>query len=184
MGLPDDGQPGVPMDDGASWDLPFDFEIPDDLSGLSSKPALALIITPFADSDAGLAVAVMADVAGDVFGTEAGAVFICGDASPEASSETAKALSAAMPQAGFLLLRKENDMISGTRWMAGESVADVPVGLIVNSVPDVIEQLLLGTMAIDDVPDKRSTDSVSKVAAMKLLAKAAKAARKQGRGRA
>jgi len=177
-----DGTPRPTGDD----DLPDGFSVPDDLSSLEGlgdaaqpgpapqdeRPQVALVVTQVAGAEALAAACALSKVDADAIFTPVGAVAVLRD--PAAGPDSAGALSAMLKAAPVVLLVRRAGRISATHWTHGVQGDELPPGLVLSDAPAVLEQLLLGTLTIDDAENPVTSVGMSRWKAMRLLAAAAK----------
>lgn len=171
---PDDGIGEFP-------DLPdIDFEIPDDLSELSSSEPLPLsvVVLPLTSVEAATAVAVLAGVAGVVAPVGKVAMLVLADASEKGTNEAAQLLSTALSGAELAVLRRAAGMVSAQWWATGEHLRDEPGGVVINMLPVDVEEVLVGTVVPADIRGALDTTSMSKTAAAASLVKSSRGKRK------
>ena len=144
----------------------------------SGPPPIALVLTPVAVPGPLAATCALAKVDVDVVPSEVGAVAVCRDTTGTAPRDAAVAVSRLLKGVPVVLLVKDGGRAVASRWMDGEQGEDLKAGLVMSGVPDVIEDLLLGTTAAADVPGMVSSVGISRLRAMRMLAASARANRR------
>ncbi|WP_421733382.1 hypothetical protein [Cellulomonas sp.] len=154
-------------------DLPDDFEVPDDLSGLldgaDEDPSVVLVITQVAAPAPLAAACAIAKVEVDVVPTPIGAIASLRD--PKAASDGAAAISKLLRTIPVILLERREGQITASRWTAGERGDDLPAGLVLSDAPAVLEDLLLGSVQAGDVEGMVTSVGMSRWQAMRTIAK-------------
>ncbi|WP_421741834.1 hypothetical protein [Cellulomonas sp.] len=157
-------------------DLPDDFEVPDDLSGLldgaDEDPSVVLVITQVAAPAPLAAACAIAKVEVDVVPTPIGAIASLRD--PKAASDGAAAISKLLRTIPVILLERREGQITASRWTAGERGDDLPAGLVLSDAPPVLEDLLLGSVRAGDVEGVVTSVGMSRWQAMRTIASSAK----------
>lgn len=169
-----------------SDDLPDDlsFEIPDDLSGLDAvgggtEPTLALLLTQVAGSEPLVAVCALAQVAADVVASRIGAIAVLRERAGTAPAEAAAAVSALLAGSEVVLVTRAGSQLSATRYEGGERGADIPAGLLLDSAPQDLEDLILGEKTVADLAGVADSTAMSRLGAVRALKKIAKKMRKE-----
>lgn len=182
---PEDRRPARPGDD--SLRVPDDLSslgdlrVPDDLSALEDTPSLGadaaaepvvtLLVTQVADARALAAACSLGGIAVDAVPSPVGALAVLRSAVTAVDARTAaQALSRLVPTAPVLLLDRRAGRIAASRWSAGEHQEDLAAGLVMSGAPDVLEELLVGGTAPDQVPGSHTSVGMSRLAAMRALA--------------
>jgi hypothetical protein len=180
-GLPD----GLPDDLTGLPEL-GDIEIPDDLSGLDDasspqEPTITLLVTQVAEAKPLAAACSLAGLDVDVAPSPIGARAVLRSAprgarggrgsAPRAAvaTEAAAALSRLLPMAPVLLLDRRGGRIAASRWNGGEHEDDLAAGLVLSGAPPELEDLLLGTRTVDQVPGVVTSVGMSRWTAMRAL---------------
>lgn len=168
-----------------SDDLPDDlsFEVPDDLSGLDAlgggqAPTVGLLLTQVAGAEPLVAVCALAQVAADVVASRIGAIAVLRDLAGTAPADSARAVSALLAGSEVVLVTRAGSQLTATRWEGGERGADIPAGLLLDSAPQDLEDLILGEKTVADLQGVADSTSMSRLGAMRALKKIAKKMRK------
>ncbi|MCB7137808.1 hypothetical protein [Cellulosimicrobium marinum] len=174
-----DPAPTPPSDD----DLPAldGVEIPDDLSGLTSgsAPELVALVTQIAGAEPLAAACSLAQVEADVVATDVGAVAVLRDRAGDAPAHAAAALTTLVKGVPLILVERRGEQLSMRRWADGAEGDVLAPGLVLGGAPEELEDLLVGTTALTDLPGVVASTSISRWKAMRLLTSAARRARKQ-----
>ena len=153
-------------------DLPDDFEVPDDLSGLldsrDEDPSVVLVITQVAAPAPLAAACAIAKVDVDVVPTPIGAIASLRD--PKAAADGAAAISKLLRTIPVILLERREGQITASRWTGGERGDDLPAGLVLSDAPPVLEDLLLGSVQAGDVEGVVTSVGMSRWQAMRTIA--------------
>jgi hypothetical protein len=152
--------------------------VPDDASSLLGEVGLALLVTPVADALALAATCAIAKVAADVVPSEVGAIAVFRDTQGEAPAEAAGAISRLLRNVPLVLLVSREGQINASRWLDGNRGDDLAPGLVLGDAPEVLEDLVLGDTTPSDLDGVVSSVGMSRLKAMRVLASAARAARK------
>ena len=157
-------------------DLPNDFQVPDDISalldGAGEDPSVVLVITQVAAPAPLAAACAIAKVEVDVVPTSIGAIAALRD--PRAAADGAEAISKLLRALPVILLERREGQITASRWTAGVRGDDLPAGLVLSDAPPVLEDLLLGSVRAGDVAGVVTSVGMSRWAAMRAIAGAAK----------
>ncbi|WP_246260255.1 hypothetical protein [Cellulomonas taurus] len=152
-----------------------DIEIPDDLSGLDDaaspqEPTITLLVTQVAEAKPLAAACSLAGLDVDVVPSPIGALAVLRSAPRAAvATEAAAALSRLLPMAPVLLLDRRGGRIAASRWNGGEHEDDLAAGLVLSGAPPELEDLLLGTRTVDQVPGVVTSVGMSRWTAMRAL---------------
>lgn len=152
--------------------------VPDDASSLLGEVGLALVVTPVANAEALAATCAMAKIRMDAVPTGVGALAVFRETSGSAPADGAGAISRLLRGVPIVLLERRDEQLSASRWIDGESDGDLAPGLVLNDAPEVLEDLILGTVTPADLDGVISSVGMSRLKAMRVLASAARAARR------
>lgn len=162
-----------PDDAGDTDALPDDFVVPDDLSGLvagtDEAPSVALVVTQVAAAEPLAAACALANVEIDAVPTEVGAVAVLRD--PAAADAGVAAISQLLRQLPVVLLTRREGQISAMRWVGGAQDDKLPAGLVLSDAPAVLEDLLLGSADVGELPGVVTSVGMSRWKAMRALAR-------------
>lgn len=146
-------------------------------------PAAAVVLTKVAVPQALAAACALQKVAIDSVPTAIGCVAVCRSAAPGDPETAAQIISSALatsPTPVVLLVQREGQM-TATRWSGGEQVEELSAALMLDGAPPEIEGLLLGQLAVADLPGVVSSAGVSRWRAVRLLIGVAAANRRVAR---
>ncbi|MCR6647154.1 MAG: hypothetical protein NVV70_03050 [Cellulomonas sp.] len=153
-----------------------DVVVPDDLSGLldgaAETSSIALVVTQVAAPEPLAAACAIANVEVDAVPTSVGAVAVLRD--PAAAEAGAAAISQLLRQLPVVLLTRREGQIAAVRWVNGRHDDDLPAGLVLADAPAVLEDLLLGSADVADVPGVVTSVGMSRWRAMRALARGRK----------
>ena len=153
-----------------------DVVVPDDLSGLldesAGPPSVALVVTQVAAPGPLAAACALASVGVDAVPSPVGAIAVLRD--PAAAGAGAAAISQLLRQLPVVLLERHEGQITATRWTNGERGDELPPGLVLSDAPAVLEDLLLGSVAVADLDGVVTSVGLSRWKAMRLLASSAR----------
>jgi hypothetical protein len=145
----------------------------------ASAPALvALVVTPVAAPEPLAATCAMAKVPVDVVPSTVGAIAVCRDATGEAPRDAAIAISRLLKGVPVVLLHRDGGHVAAARWLDGAQGDDLAAGLVLSGAPEVLEDLLLGTVHAADVPGVVTSVGLSRFRALRMLAASARANRR------
>lgn len=141
-------------------------------------PPTAVLLTQVAHAEALAAACALGKVAVDVVPSDIGAIAVCRDATGETPERAAAAVSRALANTLVVLLVHRGGRMSGSRWSGGARGDDVSAVLMLDGAPAVVEQLLLGQVAVAALPGVVSSVGVSRWRAARTLTAAARARRR------
>lgn len=163
-------------------ELPDDLQIPDDLSALSGTrkdPELAVLVTQIAGAEPLAAACVLAEIAVDAIGTDIGAIAVLRDTSDDAPDRAASAISRLVAGVPLILVTKWGEQLTCVRYQDGAAEGELPPGLVLSGAPDELEDLVTGQVAVADMQGAVASSSISRFKAMRMLAGAARRARRK-----
>ena len=152
--------------------------VPDDASSLLGEVGVALVVTPVANAQALAATCAIAKVAADVVPSPVGALAVCRVTAGTGPADAAGAVSQLLRGVPLVLLESREGQITASRWLDGARGDDLAPGLVLNDAPEVLEDLVLGTTTPADLDGVVSSVGMSRLKAMRVLASAARAARR------
>lgn len=123
-----------------------------------------IALTPFGRPDQLAAACVLAKIHGTVVPVGDFSAIALGDDAEEARVAAAS-LSELAGGHELLLLISTDEHIDATQWRHGKHESDVPAGLALSSLPDELEDLVLGKAAPADVTGSIDTRSMSRLQA-------------------
>lgn len=146
------------------------FEVPDDLSSLTTPaaPTLAVLVTQVATAEALAAACALAKLDVDAVPSTVGAIAVPRTATDGARA--AAAVSQMLRQVPVVLLEKREGRIDAGQWVGGARDRDLPAGLVLSGAPAVLEDLLLGDVPVGEVEGVVTSVGLSRMKAMRLLA--------------
>lgn len=148
------------------------------MSEADALPPTAVLLTQVAHAEPLAAACALGKVAVDVVPTDIGALAVCRDASEGQPERAAAAVSRALANTLVVLLVHRGGRMSGSRWTGGERGDDVSAVLMLDGAPAIVEQLLLGQVAVTDLPGVVSSVGMSRWRAARTLTAAARARRR------
>jgi hypothetical protein len=139
---------------------------------------VALVVTPVAAPGPLAATCAIAKVPVDVVPSTVGAIAVCHDPAGDGPQEDAVAVSRLLKGVPVVLLEKDGGQVAASRWLDGEQGEDLAAGLVLSGAPEVLEDLLLGTVTAAEVPGMVSSVGLSRFRALRMLAASARANRR------
>ncbi len=140
--------------------------------------AIAIVITQVATPDVLAAACALGGVEVDAVATSAGAIAVCRRTSPGEPEQVAEAISKVLTNTPVLLAVRRDGAVVATRWASGQATTEVAPGLLLDGAPAELEGLLLGTLTLADLPEAVSSVGLGRWKATRMLAGAARAARR------
>ena len=135
-----------------------------------------VIVTPFGRPDQLAAACVLSDIPGEVVPIgDFSALVLSGTDIAEGNAAAAQ-LSKLTGQHEVLLLVRNDEQIDAAHYRRGTREADVPAGLALTNLPSELEQLLLETLAPQDIDGWIDTGSMTKLQASAATMTPARAA--------
>jgi len=144
----------------------------------AGQAPLALVLTQVADAEPLAAACALAGVPIDAVPTPVGAVAVCREIGPGEPERAAEAISRLLQNTPVLLVVRRDGALVATRWTGGAAAAEVAPGLLLDGAPAEVEGLLVGTVAAADLPGVVSSVGLGRWRATRLLAGAARRARR------
>jgi len=136
-------------------------------------PALALVITTVADAGVlagSLRLAGVGLAPGTVvIPTSRGAV-VAARTPVDRAGELATAVSRVLREVPVVLLTGASGQLSATRWAAGAAGESIPPGLLVSTLDDVVESMLLGATPPQEAPGGIEVTGLGRWRAARLVA--------------
>lgn len=123
-----------------------------------------IALTPFGRPDQLAAACVLAKIHGTVVPVGEFSAIALGDDAAEARAAAAS-LSELSGEHELLLLISTDEHIDASQWRHGKHESDVPAGLALSSLPDALEELVLGRTAPADIDGSIDTRSMSRLQA-------------------
>ncbi|MCV2393403.1 hypothetical protein OEB99_03710 [Actinotalea sp. M2MS4P-6] len=139
---------------------------------------VAVVVTQVADPAPLAAACALAGVEVDAAPTPVGALAVCRRTEPGEPEQAAEAISRLLSNTPVLLVVRRDGALVATRWSGGSATTEVAPGLLLDGAPPELEGLLLGTVAVADLGGVVSSAGLGRWKATRMLASAARAARK------
>lgn len=152
--------------------------VPDDASSLTGEVDLALVVTPVADAEALAATCAMAKIRMDAVPTGVGALAVLRETTGDAPATAASALSRLLRGVAVVLVERREGQLSASRWLDGAHDGDLAPGLVINNAPEVLEDVVLGSVTPAELDGVVSSVGMSRLKAMRVLASAARTNRR------
>lgn len=152
-------------------------EVPDDLSELDEPVTVALLLTQVAAAEPLAAVCSLSGVVAQVISSGVGAVAVLED--PGTGPAGAAAVSRLLGGTTVVLLERRAGAIAATSWAGGQQGAELAPGLVLSQAPTLVEDLLLGDVEPVTVDGAVSSAGISRLRALRLLAKVTRRGRSQ-----
>ena len=152
--------------------------VPDDASSLLGDVGVAVVVTPVANPEALAATCAIAKIGVDVVPSATGALAVCRTTAGDGPARAAGTISKVMWGVPFVLVERREGQISGTGWLNGERGDDLIPGRLLACAPQVLEDLLLGTITPAQIDGVVSSVGMSRLKAMRTLAAAVRTARR------
>lgn len=111
-----------------------------------------------------------------VFATGSGSVAAV-HAQPIGAESLARSVSTVLHGVPVVLITRDEDRLTAVRWRDGVAGESVPPGLLLSSLDDLVEDLLIGGGGLASVPDTIEVASLGRWKAAKMLAAARRAPR-------
>lgn len=122
-----------------------------------------VIVTPFGRPDQLAAACVLSEIPGSVVPLGDFSAIVQQGTDIAAGNRAAAAISRLTGKHEVLLMVRSEEQIDAAHYRGGEREADVPAGLALSNLPTELEQLLLETIAPQDVPGWIDTATMSKL---------------------
>ncbi|TSI16124.1 hypothetical protein [Brevibacterium aurantiacum] len=124
-----------------------------------------VIVTPFGVAEQLAAACVLSNIKGTIVPIGDFTGIVLADTDVQAGNEAAAAISKLSGKHEVLLLVRSEEQIDAGHFRHGARESDVPAGLALKNLPDVLEQLLLEIRSADDVEGNIPTSSMTKLQA-------------------
>jgi len=149
-----------------------DVVVPDDASALEEPVTVALLLTQVVAAEPLAAVCTLAGVRAVAIGS----IAVLED--PTTGPQAAAAVSRLLKGTDLVLCERRAGAIAASRWSLGSHDEDLAPGLLLDSGPAVLEDLLLGDVVPGDLDGVVSSADISRFKAVRVLTKIARQARK------
>ncbi|WGW13145.1 hypothetical protein LWF01_05075 [Saxibacter everestensis] len=134
-------------------------------NGRVARDNRVVVLTPFAKADQLAAACVLAKIHGHVVPVGDFNAVVVAEPDLELAREQAASLSKLSGRNEVLLLVRDGGQIDSSQWRRGLHEADVPAGLALSKLPDVLEKVLLGSVEAAEVSGSIDTRSMSRLEA-------------------
>ncbi|MDN6529759.1 MAG: hypothetical protein L0K67_11895 [Brevibacterium sp.] len=124
-----------------------------------------VVVTPFGVAEQLAAACVLSNIKGTIVPIGDFTGIVLADTDVQAGNEAAAAISKLSGKHEVLLLVRSEEQIDAGHFRHGARESDVPAGLALKNLPDVLEQLLLEIVAPADVEGSIATSSMTKLQA-------------------
>lgn len=124
-----------------------------------------VIVTPFGVAEQLAAACVLSNIKGTIVPIGEFTGIVLADTDVKAGNEAAAAISKLSGKHEVLLLVRSEEEIDAGHYRHGARESDVPAGLALKNLPDVLEQLLLEIVSADEVEGSIATSSMTKLQA-------------------
>lgn len=124
-----------------------------------------VVVTPFGVAEQLAAACVLSNIRGTIVPIGDFTGIVLSDTDVQAGNEAAAAISKLSGKHEVLLLVRSEEQIDAGHFRHGARESDVPAGLALKNLPDVLEQLLLEVVSADDVEGSIATSSMTKLQA-------------------
>ena len=124
-----------------------------------------VLVTPFGVAQQLAAACVLSNIHGTIVPIGEFTGIVLADTDVQAGNEAAAAISKLAGKHEVLLLVRSEEQIDAGHYRHGNRESDVPAGLALKNLPDVLEGLLLETVAAEDVDGNIPTSSMTKLQA-------------------
>lgn len=124
-----------------------------------------VVVTPFGVASQLAAACVLSNIKGTIVPIGEFTGIVLADTDVQAGNEAAAAISKLAGKHEVLLLVRSEEQIDAGHYRHGSRESDVPAGLALKNLPDVLEQLLLEIVSADDVDGSIPTSSMTKMQA-------------------
>ncbi|GAA1307724.1 hypothetical protein [Brachybacterium tyrofermentans] len=101
--------------------------------------------------------------------TRTGAIAV-GELEETAAHDLAAIASTALQRNGIVLFWRRGDRMTATRYKGGERGEDISPAIVLGAVDDVVEELLLGTTAVDELEEGIDPSTVTRAEALAWIA--------------
>jgi hypothetical protein len=124
-----------------------------------------VVVTPFGVAQQLAAACVLSNIHGTIVPIGEFTGIVLNNTDVESGNEAAAAISKLAGKHEVLLLVRSEEQIDAGHYRHGTRESDVPAGLALKNLPDVLEGLLLETVAAEDVEGNIPTNSMTKLQA-------------------
>ena len=138
----------------------------------------AVVLTQVAVAEGLAAACAMSKVPVDAVPSEIGALAVCRSTASGEPERAAEVISRLLRNTPVVLLVQREGHMTAVRWTGGQQGEEVSPVLMLDGAPSIIEELLLGQVEPADVPGVCTSVGMSRLRAARVLATAARAARR------
>lgn len=124
-----------------------------------------VVVTPFGVAQQLAAACVLSNITGTIVPIGDFTGIVLSDTDVEAGNQAAAAISKLSGKHEVLLLVRSEEQIDAGHFRHGTRESDVPAGLALKNLPDVLEKLLLEIVTPDEVEGSIATSSMTKLQA-------------------
>lgn len=173
---PSAAPPGGEVEDGDTGELTVA-----ELFG-AAEPSLTVLMTPVASARAlagalRLAGSVTRDgvphelpEAARAVPTESGAL-VAADLTPADAENLAFVVSSVLSRTPVVLFSRRDDRMIAQRWAEGAAGDEIPPALVLGACPDVVEDLMIGAAALEDLEGTIEIASLTRLQALGMIAR-------------
>lgn len=134
------------------------------------EPVVALVVTQVAGAKPLAAACALAGVDVDAVPSPVGAIAVLRDTQHATrTAAAAAAISQILRTSPVVLLDRRAGRISASRWQSGQHDDDLAPGLVLSGAPEVLEDLLLGSVDLADVDGTVTSVGMSRWSALRAL---------------
>ena len=124
-----------------------------------------VVVTPFGVAQQLAAACVLSNIKGTIVPIGEFTGIVLADTGVQAGNEAAAAISKLSGKHEVLLLVRSDEQIDAGHYRHGSRESDVPAGLALKNLPDVLEKLLLEIVPAEEVEGNIPTSSMTKLQA-------------------
>lgn len=124
-----------------------------------------VVVTPFGQAQQLAAACVLSNIKGTIVPIGDFTGIVLADTGVEAGNEAAASISKLAGKHEVLLLVRSDEQIDAGHYRHGSRESDVPAGLALKNLPDVLEKLLLEIVPAEEVEGNIPTSSMTKLQA-------------------
>ena len=124
-----------------------------------------VVVTPFGQAQQLAAACVLSNIKGTIVPIGDFTGIVLADTGVEAGNEAAASISKLAGKHEVLLLVRSDEQIDAGHYRHGSRESDVPAGLALKNLPDVLERLLLEIVPAEEVEGNIPTSSMTKLQA-------------------
>lgn len=124
-----------------------------------------VVVTPFGVAQQLAAACVLSNIKGTIVPIGEFTGIVLADTDVQAGNEAAAAISKLSGKHEVLLLVRSDEQIDAGHYRHGNRESDVPAGLALKNLPDVLEKLLLEIVPAEEVEGSIPTSSMTKLQA-------------------